>query len=180
MRRRKHHDERSDKPSFVVVIDTREQRPFTFRRVPNDRGEKINADIMHAGLKTGDYSILGFEDKVAVERKTMVDIYQTVSRGRSRFQSELTRLREIESPAIVLECDLKSLLKPPPHTKVSPFSVLGSLVAWSVRNRIPVWPCPGRRFAEILTYKLLWHFWTRWQREEKSGRHQERERSDAG
>ncbi|MHC5059364.1 MAG: ERCC4 domain-containing protein, partial [Planctomycetota bacterium] len=104
--------------------------------------------------------IQGLEDVVAIERKSKTDLYGTIGRGRARFEKEIERLAAMELPAVVLECDLSSLLRPPERSRVSPSSVLNSLIAWSVRHRIPVWPCPGRRFAELVTYRLLQHFWT--------------------
>ena len=57
-------------------------------------------------------------------------------------------------------CPLLALLDPPPHTRVNPRSVVNSLLAWSVRYRIPVWLCPSRRSSEILSFRLLQHFWS--------------------
>ena len=147
-------------PGFVTVIDTREQAPFAFRGIVGDRGRDLEVVTCRSGLRTGDYSVQGLEDAVAVERKSKTDLYGTVGRGRARFERELERLAAMPAPALVVECDLASLLRPPERSRVSPSSVLNSLIAWSVRHRIPVWPCPGRRFAEILTYRLLQHFWT--------------------
>ena len=44
-----------------IIIDTREQNPYTF--------EKYNVTIERAVLPVGDYSLPGFEDHVAIERK---------------------------------------------------------------------------------------------------------------
>jgi len=145
-------------PDFVTVIDTREQAPFAFRGIAGERGRELEIATCRAGLRTGDYSVQGLEDAVAVERKSKTDLYGTVGRGRARFERELERLAAMPAPALVLECDLASLLRPPERSRVSPSSVLNSLIAWSVRHRIPVWPCPGRRFAEILTFRLLDHY----------------------
>jgi len=141
------------------VIDTREQAPFAFEGITGDRGRVLEIAKSRVGLKTGDYSIRGLEDVIAVERKSKVDLYGTVGRGRERFERELERLAAMGAPAVVLECDLASLLRPPARSKVSPSSALNSLIAWSVRHRLPVWPCPGRRFAEIVTFRLLQHYW---------------------
>ena len=144
---------------FAVVVDTREQHPFAFQGITGARGRELEIVTCRAGLKTGDYSVQGLEDEIGVERKSKVDLYGTVGRGRARFEREIERLAAMEFPAVVLECDLASLLRPPERSRVSPSSVLNSLIAWSVRHRIPVWPCPGRRFAEIVTFRLLQHFW---------------------
>jgi ERCC4-type nuclease len=145
-------------PDFVTVIDTREQAPFAFRGIVGGRGRELEVVTCRAGLRTGDYSVEGLEDAVAVERKSKTDLYGTVGRGRARFERELERLAAMPAPALVIECDLASLLRAPERSRVSPSSVLNSLIAWSVRHRIPVWPCPGRRFAEILTFRLLDHY----------------------
>jgi len=152
------------RPGFVVVTDTREQAPFTFGEITDARGRVLEVATCRAGLKTGDYSIRGLEDEIAVERKSRTDLYGTVGRGRGRFERELERLAAMAAPAVVIECDLASLLRPPSRSKVSPTSVVNSLIAWSVRHRVPVWPCPGRRFAEIVTYRLLQHYWTKRER----------------
>ncbi|MHC4504139.1 MAG: ERCC4 domain-containing protein [Planctomycetota bacterium] len=157
-------------PEFVVVADTREQNPFAFEGLTGPRGCALKVAVCRAGLKTGDYSIRGLEDEIAVERKSKVDLYGTVGRGRGRFERELERLAVMRAPALVLECDLASILRPPSRSKVSPSSVLNSLIAWSVRHRIPVWPCQGRRFAEIVTFRLLQHYWADHMRRHEEGR----------
>jgi ERCC4-type nuclease len=155
---------------FTVVIDTREQHPFSFDSITGDRGRVVEVVTCRAGLKTGDYSIQGIEDLVAIERKSKTDLYGTVGRGRARFEREIERLATLDAAAVVIECDLASLLRAPERSRVSPSSVLNSLIAWSVRHRIPVWPCPGRRFAEIVTYRLLRHFWAERERQRMEGR----------
>lgn len=149
---------RSGVSPLAIVVDTREQHPFAFHGITGVRGRELETATCRAGLKTGDYSIQGLEDEVAIERKSKADLYGTVGRGRARFEREIERLAAMQFPAVVLECDLQSLLRPPERSRVSPSSVLNSLIAWSVRHRIPIWPCPGRRFAEIVTYRLLQHF----------------------
>lgn len=154
-------------PGFVTVIDTREQAPFVFQGITGPRGRALEIATSRSGLKTGDYSIRGLEDAIAIERKSKTDLYGTVGRGRRRFERELDRLAAMGAPAVVLECDLASLLHPPGRSQVAPSSVLNSLIAWSVRHRLPVWPCPSRRFAEIVTFRLLQHFWEERQREHR-------------
>ena len=56
-----------------VVVDTREQRPY---RYPGS---------LRGTLPSGDYSLLGLESLVAVERKEKADAYASLGRGRARF-----------------------------------------------------------------------------------------------
>ena len=50
-----------------IIIDTREQAPFTFRH------ERMGATTEPGTLAVGDYSLAGLEDRVAVERKSLPD-----------------------------------------------------------------------------------------------------------
>ena len=49
-----------------ILIDTREQAPFTF--------QGYDVDPEPATLPVGDYSLVGFEDRAAVERKSLDDL----------------------------------------------------------------------------------------------------------
>ena len=69
-----------------VIIDTREQLPYSFD------DEKVEA--VPKKLGAGDYSLEGYEDRVAVERKTMDDFVNSVVHGRKRFYKELRKLAE--------------------------------------------------------------------------------------
>jgi ERCC4-type nuclease len=53
---------RSDEDRITVVVDTREQEPYTF--------DPRSVTVIRRALPAGDYSIEGHEDSVAVERKT--------------------------------------------------------------------------------------------------------------
>ena len=149
---------------FTLAVDTREQAPFAFDGILGPGKRPVIVNATRTGLATGDYSILGLEDRIAVERKTKSDLFRTVGAGRRRFERELARMAEMPAPAIVLECDLASVLRRPVHSRMSPASVLNSLIAWSIRHRIPVWPRPDRRFAELVTYRLLQHYWSQHER----------------
>jgi ERCC4-type nuclease len=82
--------------AFRIVVDTREQAPLRFGAWPT----------VAAGLRTGDYSIEGFEDRVAVERKGLSDLFTCVGRERPRFERELVRLAAMDYGAVVLEATL--------------------------------------------------------------------------
>jgi hypothetical protein len=194
---------------FMIIVDTREQKPFEFRGIDDHRGHVLEVATTRRKLDAGDYSILGLEQEIAVERKTKPDMYGTAGKGRDRFEREIELLAAMAAPAIVIQCDgpsrqgaaedekeqmgekgkreqekesvtppcckpgrqcpILELLIPPPHTGMSPKSVVNSLFAWSVRRRIPVWLCPDRRSAETLTFRLLQHFWNRRERQRKEG-----------
>lgn len=138
-----------EKPPFVIVIDSREQSPYSFGPV---------ASVIK-GLKSGDYSVEGFESDVAIERKSCIDAYGSIGNGRARFEAELIRLAAMEYAALVIECSLVSFLVAPEYSSLNPKSAIGSLLAWSVKYRLPVFFCGDRPHAQATTLKLLEKFY---------------------
>ena len=53
---------------ITIKIDTREQKPYAFE----------NAEI--GALQVGDYSIVGLEDYISIERKELSDLISSISR----------------------------------------------------------------------------------------------------
>jgi DNA excision repair protein ERCC-4 len=129
-------------PPPVFVIDSREQLPFSF---PNA--------IVEA-LPTADYSVQGFTDQIAVERKSLPDLAGCIGGERARFQRELLRLSQIQYRALVVEATLANTLSPA-YRQLHPQAILGSLVAWSLKYQLPIWFASERDLAQQLTAKLL-------------------------
>jgi hypothetical protein len=70
--------------SPTIIIDSREQEPLVFQRLPSKTGT----------LQTGDYSVAGLEQLFTVERKSVPDLVGCCIReNRERFERELHRLR---------------------------------------------------------------------------------------
>ena len=137
-----------------IVIDTREQLPYTFQAInpPPDTIRKV--------LVSGDYSVEGFEDRIAIERKSKVDFYGSVGRGRRRFEAELERFSKFEYAAVVIESDWLGLIKnPPARSRLNPKTIFVSVIAWSQRFDVHFFTAPGRAFAEKLTFRLLERFY---------------------
>jgi len=153
---------------FTVVIDTREQAPFDFSEVPareSDGGGYVVVRCVRRGLPTGDYSIEGFESRVAVERKSLADLYGTLGRGRERFAREFDRLAELEFAAVVVEGGWQHVVDPEGndplwYSRLEPRSVWGTVFAWSQRVPHVHWYMMGSRWlAEFATYEILERFW---------------------
>lgn len=134
------------KSSFTVVIDSREQQPYEFP------GSVVK------GLATGDYSIQGFEDRVAIERKSLQDAYASLGGGRKRFERELQRLSKLSYAAIVIESTLEEFLKGPAFSQMNPKAAVNSIIAWSVKYRVCVFFAGNRILGKALTYRLLEKF----------------------
>ncbi len=146
-----------------VVIDTREQLPFSFDGLTCDRadgGGALTVPTQRGTLASGDYSLLGYESRVAVERKSLSDLYGTLGQGRERFERELERLAVMDFAAVVIEATWPEVCsEPPPHKQLSPKTVFRSIIAWSVRYQRIHWiPAGPRRLAEVTTFRILERF----------------------
>lgn len=88
---------------FTIVVDSREQKPFSFRRTAACEGVEVRA------LPTGDYSIAGLEDILTVERKASTgELAGNVQD--ERFERELARLRDFEHAWVVCQFTLADVL----------------------------------------------------------------------
>ncbi len=92
-------------PKPTVLIDTREKQPYSLaQRHPNWIG-----GLKFAALKTGDYSIEGMEDLLALERKTMTDAIQSTMANRARFIRSCERLAVFRWKAILIEASYEQM-----------------------------------------------------------------------
>lgn len=132
---------------FRIISDSREQQPYVFS-VPSIRKR----------LEAGDYSIEGFEDSVAVERKTLEDFVSTVIRQRKRFYRELQRLEEYEAACVVVESDLRDVLTGRYRSGAHPNAILGTVISIVVDFQIPVFFCSDRQVACRFVEEFLLRF----------------------
>ena len=141
-------------PDFRVIIDTREQLPYFERGSWACRGT----------LKSGDYSLDGYQSRIAVERKSLGDAYGSFGAGRERFARELERLASMDRAAILIEATYADLLDPERldpcwRSLVRPASVEGSLLAWSHRHGVDVLFGGPRRESQRLAFRWLATWW---------------------
>lgn len=79
-----------------IIEDSREQTPLDFTGIKN-------VEVVRQGLKTGDYSIVGHEDKICFERKSVPDLVGTLIGGHERFLREMDRMKDYEVKYILVE-----------------------------------------------------------------------------
>ena len=128
----------------VIVIDTREQLPYSF-----------DTQSISRKLDAGDYSVEGLEDRVAIERKSLDDFVSTVIRSRKRFANELEKLRQYDFACIVVEADLTDIAQGRYRSGAHPKSVLGATLSIIADYGIPIYFCSNRRLACRFVYHLL-------------------------
>lgn len=155
---------------FTVIVDSREQLPYTFDRMPGRvPGEILAVPIVVQGLPSGDYSIDGVEELIAIERKSLDDLYGSTTWGRDRFEREIGRLSELPGfAAVVIEADWREIAAPAEHragweNRTDPRSVVGTINSWSIRYPRVHWlACGSRREAEVRTFQILQAAWKEW------------------
>ena len=114
-----------------VLIDTREQRPWTF---------SSDTTTEFVTLTEGDYSLAGFSDRVRVERKSLADLVGSITTGRERFLSECQRLMAFEFRCLIVESRIDAVLGHCYRSETRPQSVLGSVIALQVDYGLPcIW-----------------------------------------
>ena len=160
---------------FSIIVDSREQAPFHFTGIDVDKsagsffGQSLIVSTIVDTLATGDYSILGFSDKVAVERKSVSDWFHSIGTDRERFEREAERLAKMDYAAVVIEGDWNELLlNSAKYTRMNPLVTSRTIISWSVKYNIHFWPCMSRRHAELVTFQSLKQFW-RHQKENGKG-----------
>lgn len=141
-------------PDFTIIVDTREQQPWHFDNY-------VKANIK---LDTGDYSIQGLEDIVAIERKKSVSEFAN-NITESRFTDVIMRMSKIKYSFLLLEFDLQDILIYPVGStvpkrlwdkiKISPAFLLKNILDLTLQHGIFVHFCGDATNAEKLAETIL-------------------------
>jgi len=119
-------------PFPVVVVDTREQVPLSFRRFKG-----WFAGIETRALPLGDYSVAGMEDSCVVERKNLADLICSFTENRAVFVKRLRRLSELPHSLLVITAPLSQIKSTYPYGRANPNQVTQSLIALLAGLRLP-------------------------------------------
>ena len=139
---------------FTIIIDTREQKPWTF----NDHL------TCHAKLDTGDYAIKGLEHELCIERKRSVaEIANNITEN--RFVDVIDRMDKIPLCFLLLEFNLDTVLNYPvgsgipqrlwSRIRISPQYILKHLLELQMKHNIKVVFCGDAANAEILALAIM-------------------------
>ena len=123
------------KKNSRYVIDTREKRPL---KLPATRGKTVTKK-----LETGDYSIVGYEDVIVVEYKSLGDWLSWISpSGKKRFDSQMERLKNMRHACVLVGARLGCTKFTSPVTPQQ--SVKGTLRVTSMGVSVLHAPDPAR------------------------------------
>jgi len=192
---------------FVILIDKQEKAPWSFTGLrarsfidKEMREYTPQTEPRTLGVGMGDYSMDGYQDRIAIERKSMQDFQGTllgwpvdatdpqvlaewdarksVDR-RKRFKNELRKLATMETAAVVIEADLWACVCPenaPEWGKRTAAEngkyIFATALAWMQEFRVPWYFCADRRLAEVTAFRLLEKFWHRTERERREAARQ--------
>jgi len=140
-------------PLPTVIVDTREQRPYTFEQFGNWVGA-----VEPSALKTADYSVQGYEDLIGVERKTLNDLVVSLMSSRQRFLAEMERLSAFRYKCLCIEATRTEVKSPYSFTKgvkAHPNGITGSLDAIAARYGITVHYGDTRELSEEFVASFL-------------------------
>jgi ERCC4-type nuclease len=149
---------------FKIIVDTREQRPYTFDRLydgPAGRSPRIIVETERFGLPMGDYMALG-APRFVVERKSKEDLYGSISQRRENFEARLQRFAsDLDVACVVVEAEWFELLNhPPAFSQFSPKALARTIQAWIVRYPMTQWVfVKDREWGEAFTFRLIERYW---------------------
>ena len=125
--------------NYKVIKDTREQEGWFFRPFDNCSG------MINKKLDTGDYSIVGLEDKICIERKGCVEeLALNLGSGKARFLREIERMADFPHKFIICEFTAEDLIKFPKSTRIP------------IKNKTSV-KMTGRYMLKMLVEFQLYH-----------------------
>lgn len=134
---------------LTAVVDSRERLPLNLFPMTE----------VTDGLQTGDYSLLGCEHIVAIERKSPADFLMCVGQERERFDRELERITAYKYRALVIECTYEQLATGDPETygrsRVEPNAAVACAIRWATRG-VSVHYSGSRRGSEHFIRNFLW------------------------
>ena len=139
---------------FTIIIDTREQQPWSFEHYTTASKK----------LDTGDYSIEGLEDIICIERKKSVtEVANNITE--SRFIDVIDRMSKYKYAFLLLEFDLEQVLNYPvgsnlprrlwDKVKITPAFIIKHILELQLNHNIKVLFCGSQSDAEKMAEYIL-------------------------
>lgn len=130
--------------SLTALTDTREQWPLCL--------DPLRSEV--ATLTTGDYSVKGLENIVAIERKSLPDLLGCIGQHRERFDREVQRLLAYPVRALVVESEWHIIEAAKWQSKITASQAVGSLLGW-IASGLPVVMATDHERAGRFVARLL-------------------------
>lgn len=139
---------------FTIIVDTREQQPWSFD----------NFATAHKKLDTGDYSIEGLQDIFAIERKKSInEIANNIVEP--RFKDVVMRMSQLKYSFFLLEFSMNDVLNYPigsnlpkrlwGKVRITPPFIIKNILDWQLKYNIKVLFCNSASNAEKVAEHIL-------------------------
>jgi ERCC4-type nuclease len=119
-------------PRPVIIVDTREQNPFSFLRFNG-----WFSGVEKKALELGDYSVAGLENSCVVERKDLGDLVRSFTAERPVFIERLRRMSAFPDRLLVVTAALSQVKSRYEHSPANPNQITQSLIAALAGLRVP-------------------------------------------
>ena len=141
----------------ILCIDTRE---------PEGSGWEpfLTLPVIRKKLDVGDFSLVGCESLISIERKSLSDLISCFCGERDRFTRELQKFQAVPDRWIICEGNYGDLLRGNYRSAMNPKSAWESGIALMTRFHIPLLMAGDIKTAATLAQSLL----VRWYREHVS------------
>jgi len=130
-----------------IAVDNREQLAYSF--------QGYDCTTEPTTLNVGDYSIVGFTDKIALERKSIDDLVGCLTSGRERFERELARSRSLDRFCVLIEAAFEDLAKGIYRSAMKPHAACQSIIAWQIRYGVSFVFAGSRKTSEYYCFSYL-------------------------
>jgi len=137
-----------NKGNIIIIRDTREQRGLSFN----------GYEVIDKALPTGDYSLLGYENYIVVERKRVNELFGCFGADRDRFIKEIKRMQKIPYKFIVVEGAYNEIDEGKRFSKMSTKVVKGSINSLRLRYNVHVIFAGNKENAEGIILDLFTKF----------------------
>jgi ERCC4-type nuclease len=145
---------------YIVLKDSREKQGWDFPR------DNLCLGIEIAALKTGDYTLKGYEHLICIERKKEVaEIAGNVGKYKKRFEAEMQRINEFKHAFIICEFSLQDIIDYPKFSRVpkerreniviSGKYVLKCLIEYQLKYNVKLIFCDNAENAAIFARSLM-------------------------
>ena len=180
---------------FTILVDKAEKAAWSFSEIRArsfiDSDQRLyvpRVERRFIGIGMGDYSLAGYEGRVGIERKSMVDFQGTLLGWRheqeagnwsidvdrrARFKRELGNLAKLECKAVIVEASLDDCLESAPSWGVrTPAEnakyLFSTYLAWLEEFPGVPWVfLRDRRMAEVACFRILEKYWARMAKERR-------------
>jgi len=131
---------------ITCVIDSREQDPLPLSPLKT----------IVKKLDVADYSAVGYENKIAIEKKSLNDLCACVGRERARFDRMVKRLLDYEYRAIVVTDDWSKIDLKQYYGTLTPTQVYGAIMAWAMTAQVPIMFMGSHERAGLAVARMIY------------------------